>query len=503
MGHISHWINGALYDDTATRRGDIFNPATGELTDTVSFAGPDEVRAAVSAAARAFPGWRDTSLAKRTSAMFALRELMVRHTDELADAIVRQHGKVENDAKGEIARGLEVVEFACGLGELLKGEYSENASTGVDVYSVRQPLGVVVGITPFNFPAMVPLWMFPMALATGNTFVLKPSEKDPAASMILARLVHEAGFPPGVFNVLHGDREAVEGLLQHPDVAAVSFVGSTAIARSIYETATAAGKRVQALGGAKNHMVVLPDADLDDAADAAVSAGYGSAGERCMAASVLVAVGGCGDQLIEKITARVATLRVGAGTDPTSEMGPLVSREHREKVAGYVATGEQEGARVALDGRELTVDGYPGGFWLGPCLLDDVRTDMRVYNEEIFGPVLSVVRVETLDEAISLISEHEYGNGAAIFTSSGEAARRFQHGVAAGMVGVNVAIPVPVAYHSFGGWKHSLFGDLHIYGPDGVRFYTRNKVITSRWTQGAQHQSLNFPSGANEPTASN
>ena len=431
---------------------------------------------------RAFEGWRATSLSKRTTALFSLRALLASHVDDLADLVTAEHGKVHADAAGEVAAGLEVIEFACGIAQLLKGEYSERASSGVNVHSLRQPLGVVAGITPFNFPAMVPLWMFPLAIACGNTFVLKPSEKDPSASLYLAELVAEAGFPDGVFNVVQGDKVAVDRILEHPDIAAVSFVGSTPVARHIYETAARAGKRVQALGGAKNHMVVLPDADMTEAAEAAVSAGFGSAGERCMAASVLVAVGGCGDPLVEGIRRRVDRFAVGPGTDPASEMGPLITAEHRDRVASYLDIGEKEGATVVIDGRQHEINGEEGGFWLGPCLIDDVLPGMQVYRDEIFGPVLSVVRVETIDDALHLIETNGYGNGAAIFTGDGAAAQYFETEVEAGMVGINVAIPVPVSYYSFGGWQGSLFGDLHVYGPDGVRFYTRGKAVTSRWS---------------------
>jgi malonate-semialdehyde dehydrogenase (acetylating) / methylmalonate-semialdehyde dehydrogenase len=495
MKHITHWIDGKPFIGDVERHGKVFDPSTGLQNGEVDFATVTEVDLAVAAAKSAFPEWRATSLAKRTAVLFALRELVVAHASELGDLIVAEHGKVKSDAAGEVARGLDVVEFACGIAQLLKGEFSENASTGVNVHSLRQPLGVVAGITPFNFPAMVPMWMFPLAIATGNTFVLKPSEKDPSASMLLAELVAEAGVPNGVFNVVHGDRVAVDRILTHPDIAAVSFVGSTAVARYIYETAAREGKRVQALGGAKNHMVVLPDADLVDAAEAAVSAGFGSAGERCMAASVLVAVGGCGDELVERIKDRVARLTVGPGTDAASEMGPLVTLEHRDKVASYLGIGEDEGASVAIDGRSPDIAGDPNGFWLGPCLIDNVTEGMKVYTDEIFGPVLSLVRVDTLDDAMGLIDRNGYGNGAAIFTSDGGAAQRFETEVDAGMVGINVAIPVPVSYYSFGGWNSSLFGDLHVYGPDGVRFYTRGKAVTSRWQNiGQHHASLNFPS---------
>ena len=502
MNKITHWIDGKSWTGGATRHGQVFNPATGEQTGEVDFASDTDVDAAVASALAAFPAWRATSLAKRTTALFSLRQLLLEHVDEVAALLTSEHGKVKDDAVGEVARGLEVVEFACGIAQLLKGEFSEHASTGVNVHSLRQPLGVVAGITPFNFPAMVPLWMFPLAIACGNTFVLKPSEKDPSASILLAQLAAEAGFPSGVFNVVQGDRTAVERILVHPDIAAVSFVGSTAVARYVYETAARAGKRVQALGGAKNHMVVMPDADMADAAEAAVSAGFGSAGERCMAASVLVAVGGCGDALVERIQARVDCLSVGPGSDVSSEMGPLVTEAHRDKVASYVEIGEGEGATVAIDGRKHEIHGDPGGFWLGPCLLDHVTTEMRVYRDEIFGPVLGVVRVNTLDDALTMIERNGYGNGAAIFTGDGAAAQRFETEVAAGMVGINVAIPVPVSYYSFGGWNSSLFGDLHIYGPDGVTFYTRGKAVTSRWTHiGQHHASLAFPNAASEDDA--
>jgi malonate-semialdehyde dehydrogenase (acetylating)/methylmalonate-semialdehyde dehydrogenase len=495
MKRITHWIDGKPFVGDAERHGKVFDPSTGVQSSEVDFASDAEVDAAVAAAKAAFPAWRATSLAKRTNALFALRELVVVHASDIGDLIVSEHGKVKSDAAGEVARGLEVVEFACGIAQLMKGEFSENASTGVNVHSLRQPLGVVAGITPFNFPAMVPMWMFPLAIATGNTFVLKPSEKDPSASMFLAELVAEAGVPNGVFNVVQGDRVAVDRILTHPDIAAVSFVGSTNVARHIYETAAHEGKRVQALGGAKNHMVVLPDADLGDAADAAISAGFGSAGERCMAASVLVAVGGCGDELVERIKSRVAHLTVGPGTNPASEMGPLVTSEHRDRVESYLGVGESEGAKIAIDGRDHDISGDPGGYWLGPCLIDNVTEDMKVYTDEIFGPVLSLVRVDTLDDALGLIDRNGYGNGAAIFTGDGGAAQRFETEVDAGMVGINVAIPVPVAYYSFGGWNSSLFGDLHVYGPDGVKFYTRGKAVTSRWQNiGQHHASLSFPS---------
>ncbi len=480
--HVTHWIGGREWEGAAERRGDIYNPATGQVTGTVDFATAAVVDDAVAAAAKAFPGWRAASLARRSSVLFSFRQLLAARTAELAALISEEHGKVASDAAGEVARGLEVVEFACGIPHLLKGGFSENVSTGVDAYSIRQPLGVVAGITPFNFPAMVPMWMFPVAIACGNAFVLKPSEKDPSASLFLARLWAEAGLPDGVFSVVQGDKQAVDGLLTHPDVRAVSFVGSTPIARYVYETGTRAGKRVQALGGAKNHMVVLPDADLDLAADAATSAGFGSAGERCMAVSVVVAVGPVGDELVAKIAERVARLRVGPGTDERSEMGPLVTGPHRDRVAAYLGSGVAEGATLAVDGRvHPVIGGGADGFWLGPSVLDHVTPSMSCYTDEIFGPVLSVVRAASYDDAVRLVSENPYGNGTAIFTNDGGAARRFVFDVEAGMVGVNVPIPVPMAYYSFGGWKASLFGDTHVHGTDGVHFYTRGKAVTSRW----------------------
>ncbi|WP_026412087.1 CoA-acylating methylmalonate-semialdehyde dehydrogenase [Actinomadura oligospora] len=480
--HVTHWINGKPFEGSAGRRGEIFDPARGEVAGSVDFASSAEVDAAVAAARDAFPGWRDTSLSKRAAILFRFRELVHRHRDELARLISSEHGKVVSDAAGEVARGLEVVEFACGIPHLLKGGFSENVSSRVDAYSILQPVGVCAGITPFNFPAMVPMWMFPVAIACGNTFVLKPSEKDPSASVRIAELWAEAGLPDGVFNVVHGDKTAVDGLLEHPDVKAVSFVGSTPIARYIYETAARNGKRVQALGGAKNHMVVLPDADLDLAADAAVSAGFGSAGERCMAISVVVAVDPVGDELLAKIKERVAKLKIGPGDDPESEMGPLVTRAHRDKVASYLDSGVAQGATLAIDGRETPVlGGGADGFWLGPTVLDHVTADMDCYKDEIFGPVLAVARVGSYDEAMRLLSDNPYGNGTAIFTNDGGAARRFQNEVEVGMVGINVPIPVPMAYYSFGGWKASLFGDSHAHGMEGVHFYTRTKAVTARW----------------------
>jgi malonate-semialdehyde dehydrogenase (acetylating)/methylmalonate-semialdehyde dehydrogenase len=482
MKHVTHWINGKPWDGPAGTRGDIYNPASGQVSGTVDYAGPAEVDAAVAAASAAQPRWRGTTLVRRSAVMFAFRELIRARRADLAAVISAEHGKVESDAAGEVSRGLEVVEFACGIPHLLKGGFSENVGTGVDAYSIRQPVGVVAGITPFNFPAMVPMWMFPIALACGNTFILKPSEKDPSASLLLAEMLAEAGLPDGAFNVVHGGKEAVDAVLTHPGVRAVSFVGSTPVARYVWETAGSAGKRVQALGGAKNHMVVLPDADLDLAADAAVSAGFGSAGERCMAISVLVAVDPIGDELVAKIGERVAKLRVGPGTDAKAEMGPLVTGAHRDKVASYLDSGTRDGAVLAVDGREHPVTGGdPSGFWLGPSVLDHVTPQMSCYTDEIFGPVLSVVRAGSYDDALNVINANQYGNGTAIFTNDGGAARRFTHEVEVGMVGVNVPIPVPMAFYSFGGWKSSLFGDTHVHGTEGVHFYTRGKAVTSRW----------------------
>jgi malonate-semialdehyde dehydrogenase (acetylating) / methylmalonate-semialdehyde dehydrogenase len=484
MGDVQHFIDGSAVTGSSGRWGSVFNPATGEQTKRVAFAGPAEIDRAVAAAATAFPGWSATPPLTRARIMFKFKQLLEQDGDVLARMITDEHGKVFSDAQGEITRGLEVVEFACGIPHLLKGEFSEQVGRGIDSWSVRQPLGVCVGITPFNFPAMVPMWMFPMALACGNTFVLKPSERDPSAGIRIAELLSEAGLPPGVFNVVNGDKEAVDALLRHPQVAAVSFVGSTAIAEYIYTTAAAAGKRVQALGGAKNHMVVMPDADLDQATDALMGAAYGAAGERCMAVSVAVAVGSVGDRLVEKLVPRVQSLKIGPGTDPEAEMGPLVTRQHLDKVRSYVDLGIREGARLVVDGRGLKLQGYENGFFLGGCVFDEVTPQMRIYQEEIFGPVLSLVRTDTFDEAAKLVSDHEYGNGTAIFTRDGDAAREFASRVQIGMVGINVPIPVPMAFHSFGGWKRSLFGDMAVYGGEGVRFYTRLKTITSRWPTG-------------------
>jgi malonate-semialdehyde dehydrogenase (acetylating)/methylmalonate-semialdehyde dehydrogenase len=477
---ISHWIDGKPYGSVAERTGEVHDPATGALTGRVDFATPEVMDEAVAAAKAAFAEWGRTSLTKRTQVLFAFRELLNERKEELAAIITAEHGKVLSDAVGEITRGLEVVEFACGIPHLLKGGFSEGVSTGVDVYSIRQPLGVVGIISPFNFPAMVPMWFFPVAIAAGNTVVLKPSEKDPSAANWIAALWAEAGLPAGVFNVVHGDKVAVDSLLTHKDVKSISFVGSTAIAKYVYETGTANGKRVQALGGAKNHMVVLPDADLDLAADAAVNAGFGSAGERCMAISALVAVGDVADPLVAKIQERMSGLRTGDGRRGC-DMGPLVTEVHRDKVKSYVDAGEAAGATIVVDGRDPEVDGEPGGYWLGPTLIDNVTTDMSVYTDEIFGPVLSVVRVDSYDEALRLVNDHPYGNGTAIFTNDGGAARRYQNEVEVGMVGINVPIPVPMAYYSFGGWKSSLFGDTHAHGTEGVHFFTRGKVVTSRW----------------------
>jgi malonate-semialdehyde dehydrogenase (acetylating)/methylmalonate-semialdehyde dehydrogenase len=481
MKQIQHWIGGASSPGTSDRFGQVFNPATGEQTGEVVFASVDDVDAAVRTAAEAFETWRYSSLTQRQNVMFAFREIVAARRREIAEVLTSEHGKTIDDAMGEVQRGLEVVEFACNIAHLVKGEFSEQVSSGVDTYTIRQPLGVVAGITPFNFPAMVPMWMYPIAIACGNTFVLKPSEKDPSPSQLVAEMLTEAGLPDGVFNVVHGDKEAVDALITHPGVAAISFVGSTPIARYIYETATRHGKRVQALGGAKNHMIVLPDADIDLAADAAVSAGYGSAGERCMAISAVVAVGDAGDPLVEGVLGRVEKLVVGPGDQPGVEMGPLVTRQHLERVRGYVDAGEAAGARLVADGRDFTVEGHENGFFLGPTLFDRVTPDMSIYTDEIFGPVLSTVRMEHFEDAIRLINENPYGNGTAVFTNDGGAARKFQQEIQVGMVGINVPIPVPLSFYSFGGWKDSIFGSHAIYGPEGVHFYTRQKVVISRW----------------------
>ncbi|WP_422935721.1 CoA-acylating methylmalonate-semialdehyde dehydrogenase [Sinomonas sp. P47F7] len=493
---IPHFLNGEETNGIGARTQPVFNPATGEQSGELRLADVADLETAVSNARKAAETWGDISLAKRTAVLFKFRELVAAHIDELAALITAEHGKVLSDAKGEIGRGLEVVEFACGIPQLLKGAYSDQASTGIDVFSYRQPLGVVAGITPFNFPVMVPLWMAPVAIATGNTFILKPSERDPSASLLLAKLWKAAGLPDGVFQVLHGGKETVDGLLRHPDVDAISFVGSTPIAKYVHETATAHGKRVQALGGAKNHAIILPDADLDNAADHLAAAAFGSAGERCMAISVAVAVGEVADALVGKVAERAEAVKVAEGTDPGAEMGPVITAASKERMRSIVTAAAESGADLVVDGREFTVPGKENGFWFGPTVIDRVGTEMSAYTEEIFGPVLGVVRVETVEEAIELINSNPYGNGTAIFTSSGSNARKFHRGVHVGMIGINVPIPVPVAYHSFGGWKSSLFGDKHIYGEEGVSFYTRGKVITQRWPEPthASGASYNFPS---------
>lgn len=488
--HITHWIDGKAWTGKAARTGEVYNPATGKLSGTVDFASTADMDEAVAVAKRAGAEWAATSLSKRVTILFAFREILNARKEELAAIITAEHGKVLSDALGEVMRGQEVVEFACGIPHLLKGGYSESVSTGVDVYSIRQPLGVVGIISPFNFPAMVPMWFFPIAIAAGNSVIVKPSEKDPSAQNLIAQMWKDAGLPDGVFNVVHGDKEAVDRILTHPDIKAVSFVGSTPIAKYIYETGTANGKRIQALGGAKNHMVVLPDADLDLAADSAVNAGFGSAGERCMAISALVAVGPIADDLISRIEDRMGKIVTGDGTRGT-DMGPLVTGVHRDKVKGYIDTGVAEGATVVVDGRDVVPDSDGEGYFIGPTLFDNVTKDMTIYKEEIFGPVLSVVRADTYEEALKLINDHPYGNGTAIFTNDGGAARRFQNEVEVGMIGINVPIPVPMAYFSFGGWKASLFGDTHAHGTEGVHFFTRGKVVTSRWLD-PSHGGLNL-----------
>ena len=485
MNQIGHLIGGKRVAGSSGQSGPVYNPATGERTATVAYAGPAEIDQAVQAAKAAQPAWADTSIVRRARVMFRLKELIERNIDELAAMITAEHGKTLDDAKGSITRGLEVVEFACGIPQLLKGEFSHNVGTGIDLVSVRHPVGIAAGITPFNFPAMIPLWMAPLAIACGNAFILKPSEKDPSCPLRLGELMLEAGCPPGIIQVINGGKDAVNAILAHPDIAAVSFVGATATAEYIYRTATAAGKRVQALGGAKNHMVVMPDADMDQAVDALMGAAYGSAGERCMAVSVAVPVGrGTADALIERLAPRVRQLRIGPGAESGVEMGPLVTAEHAAKVRGYIEHGLSEGAKLVVDGRDFRMQGYENGFFVGGCLFDDVTPEMRIYKEEIFGPVLSVVRRENFDDAVSIINAHEYGNGTAIFTRDGDAARTFMNAVNIGMVGINVPIPVPMAFHSFGGWKRSLFGDHHTHGMEGVRFYTKQKAITSRWPTG-------------------
>ena len=495
MRTITHWIGGKPVAGSSDRTSPVWNPATGEQQAEVALASVEDVDSAVRSAKAAFERWGQSSLSQRAKVLFSFRELVNANVQRLAEAISDEHGKVVSDARGEVQRGLEVIEFACGIPTLLKGDFSDQVSTGVDVYSFRQPLGVCAGITPFNFPAMVPMWMYPVAIATGNTFVLKPSERDPSASMLIAELWAEAGLPDGVFNVVHGDKTAVDALLTHPDVAAVSFVGSTPIAKYIYETGTASGKRVQALGGAKNHAIVLPDAGIDYASDHLVAAAFGSAGERCMAISTAVTVGSAGDELIAAVSEKARAVKVGPGREADSEMGPVVTSAARDRIVGLIGTGAEQGARLAVDGRGLTVPGHENGFWVGPTVIDEVTPSMDVYTQEIFGPVLTVVRADTVDAAIDLINSNPYGNGTAIFTSSGEAARRFQRGVNVGMIGINVPIPVPMAYYSFGGWKDSLFGQSHIHGPEGVAFYTRAKVVTSRWphVEGASGSSFHFP----------
>ena len=481
---LHHFINGQRVSGDSERYGDVFDPAAGRVRSRVPLANQADVNAAVEAAAEAFPGWAQTPPLVRARVLFRFKELLNTHADELVDLIVGEHGKVRDDARGSLTRGIEVVEFACGIPHLLKGEFSENVGRNIDSWSLRQPLGVCAGITPFNFPAMVPMWMFPMAIACGNSFVLKPSEKVPSCSLRLAELFLEAGLPAGVFNVVNGDNEAVDALLQHPQIQSVSFVGSTPVARHVYETGCANGKRVQALAGAKNHMLVMPDADMDQAADALMGAAYGSAGERCMAISVAVAVGEAGDALRDRLAPRVQALKIAPGTDPDAEMGPLVTAAHLERVRGYVDLGVEEGAELVVDGRGVQPEGHDGGFFLGGCLFDQVTAQMRIYQEEIFGPVLCIVRADDFEQALKLVDDHAFGNGTAIFTRDGDAAREFTHRVQVGMVGVNVPIPVPMAFHSFGGWKASLFGDLHVHGPDGVRFYTRLKTVTARWPKG-------------------
>ncbi len=489
---IGHFINGEVVADDH-RPQDVTNPATGDVTRQVAMASTQTVEHAIAAAEAAFPAWRDTPPLKRARVMFRFKQLLEEHADDIVAAITNEHGKVLDDAKGEFMRGVEVVEYACGIPELLKGDYTKNVGPAIDAWSEHQPLGVVAGITPFNFPAMVPMWMYPMAIACGNTFILKPSEKDPTAPMLCAKLLKEAGLPDGVFNVVNGDKEAVDALLDDSRVQAVSFVGSTPIAEYIYSTGSENGKRVQALGGAKNHAVVMPDADIDNAVNALMGAAYGSAGERCMAISVAVCVGDeTADEVVRQFKEQCASMSVGPGTDISNHMGPLITAAHRDKVAWYVGLGVEEGAELVIDGRDIAVDGHENGFFLGPCLFDHVKADMRIYNEEIFGPVLCIVRAESQEHAMQLVNDHEFGNGTCIFTRDGEAARYFTDNIKVGMVGVNVPLPVPVAYHSFGGWKRSLFGDLYAYGPDSVSFYTRRKTVTQRWPSGGVRESARF-----------
>jgi len=495
---LTHFIDGERVKGTSGRFGDVFNPATGEVAKQAPLASADEVRTAIASSAKALPGWAATPPAKRAQVLFSFRDLLKKNMDELAELLSSEHGKTLDDAKGSVSRGLEVVEFACGIPHLLKGEYSESVAGGVDSYSVRQPVGVCAGITPFNFPAMVPMWMFPVALACGNTFVLKPSERDPSCGLRLAELLIEAGLPKGCLNVINGDKEAVDVLLSDPDIAAVSFVGSTPIGAYIYETGCKHGKRVQALCGAKNHMIVMPDADMEQVADAAIGAAYGSAGERCMAVSVAVTVGDeTGDEFVRRVSPRVRDLKVGPYTDPASEMGPVVTREAKERILGCIESGIEQGAELVVDGRDVNLQGYENGFFVGGCLFDRVTTDMDIYKEEIFGPVLSVVRVEDYETAAKMVDDHEYGNGTAIFTRDGDTARDFTKRTQTGMVGVNVPIPVPVAYHSFGGWKRSLFGDHSVHGMEGVHFYTKLKTITARWPSGIKEGAVfNFHAGS-------
>ncbi len=484
MKSIFHFVDGKEFKGDSKRVSNIYNPATGEVQAKVKLASRADVKSAVESAARAFPDWADTPSLSRARILFKFKELIEKNSDELTKLIVSEHGKVYDDAKGSLIRGLEVVEFACGIPHLLKGEFTENVGKEVDSWSVRQPLGICAGITPFNFPAMVPMWMFPVAIACGNTFILKPSEKDPSCSIMLAELLKQAGLPDGVFNIINGDKEAVDGLLKHDDISAISFVGSTAIAKYIYEQSAKYEKRVQALGGAKNHCVVMPDSDLDQAVNGLMGAAYGSAGERCMAQSVAVAVGNIGDELVKRLSQKVEALKIGPGIDKSSEMGPLVTKEHLIKVKGYVDLGVKEGAKLVVDGRNVRLQGYENGFYIGGCLFDNVTEKMRIYKEEIFGPVLSVIRVKDFNSAVDLINNHEYGNGTTIFTRDGDSARSFTNKIKVGMVGVNIPIPVPMAFHSFGGWKRSLFGDHHMHGLEGVRFYTKLKTITSRWPSG-------------------
>ena len=484
MNLIQHYINGKTYKGSSSRKGKVFNPATGSQESEVLLVTKSELEHAVENAKTAFEKWSQVTPLQRARIIFKYKELIEKNYDELTKLIVSEHGKVYEDAKGSLTRGLEIVEFACGIPQMLKGEFTENVGTNIDSWSMRQPLGVCAGITPFNFPAMVPMWMFPMAIACGNTFILKPSEKDPSCSIRLAQLFSEAGLPNGVLNVVNGDKEVVDSILTNKDIKAVSFVGSTPIAKYIYENAAKNEKRVQALGGAKNHCVVMPDCDMDQAVNGLMGAAYGSAGERCMAQSVAVAVGGIGDKLVEKLSKKVEALKVGPGLDKNSEMGPLVTKEHLEKVRGYVDLGVKEGAKLVVDGRDIKLQGYEDGFFIGGCLFDNVTKNMRIYNEEIFGPVLSVVRVKEFNDAIQLINDHEFGNGTSVYTRDGDVGRTFANKIKVGMVGINIPIPVPVAFHSFGGWKRSLFGDLHMHGPEGVKFYTKLKTITSRWPSG-------------------